>query len=239
MKTVAADIVNVCCECSKANGIDNVVKLRALDVLSVVAERRSKSLRRANLVEPLLRAILPLLGESSPLQDENEDDQDKDHDKSDSDDDDEDDNQSMRLAAARVVDMLALALPAKFVLHVVLEFALNNIKSPDERLRRASVGAVGVVCEGCAEALSNDPVMCENLLDQLGASLEDASFGVRRAAAFALGQFAEFCRSSVPKMHAIALPRLFHAVKRKRSWKKKTRLRDKTRFLPSRRGRPN
>ena len=211
VKTVAADIVNVCCECSKANGIDNVVKLRALDVLSVVAERRSKSLRRANLVEPLLRAILPLLGEP----DENEDDQDKDHDKSDSDDDDEDDNQSMRLAAARVVDMLALALPAKFVLHVVLEFASNNIKSPDERLRRASVGAVGVVCEGCAEALSNDPVMCENLLDQLGASLEDASFGVRRAAAFALGQFAEFCRSSVPKMHAIALPRLFQAVKKK------------------------
>ena len=211
VKTVAADIVNVCCECSKANGIDNVVKLRALDVLSVVAERRSKSLRRANLVEPLLRAILPLLGEP----DENEDDQDKDHDKSDSDDDDDDDNQSMRLAAARVVDMLALALPAKFVLHVVLEFASNNIKSPDERLRRASVGAVGVVCEGCAEALSNDPVMCENLLDQLGASLEDASFGVRRAAAFALGQFAEFCRSSVPKMHAIALPRLFRAVKKK------------------------
>ena len=211
VKTVAADIVNVCCECSKANGIDNVVKLRALDVLSVVAERRSKSLRRANLVEPLLRAILPLLGEP----DENEDDQDKDHDKSDSDDDDEDDNQSMRLAAARVVDMLALALPAKFVLHVVLEFASINIKSPDERLRRASVGAVGVVCEGCAEALSNDPVMCENLLDQLGASLEDASFGVRRAAAFALGQFAEFCRSSVPKMHAIALPRLFQAVKKK------------------------
>ena len=211
VKTVAADIVNVCCECSKANGIDNVVKLRALDVLSVVAERRSKSLRRANLVEPLLRAILPLLGEP----DENEDDQDKDHDKSDSDDDDDDDHQSMRLAAARVVDMLALALPAKFVLHVVLEFASNNIKSPDERLRRASVGAVGVVCEGCAEALSNDPVMCENLLDQLGASLEDASFGVRRAAAFALGQFAEFCRSSVPKMHAIALPRLFQAVKKK------------------------
>ena len=211
VKTVAADIVNVCCECAKADGVDNVVKLRALDVLSVVAERRPKSLRRANLVEPMLRSILPLLGEP----DENEDDQDKDHDKSDSDDDDDDDNQSMRLAAARVVDMLALALPAKFVLHVVLEFASNNIKSPDERLRRASVGAVGVVCEGCAEALSNDPVICENLLEQLGASLEDVSFGVRRASAFALGQFAEFCRSSVPKMHAIALPRLFQAVKKK------------------------
>lgn len=209
VKAVAADIVNVCCECAKADGVDNVVKLRALDVLSVVAERRPKSLRRANLVEPMLRAILPLLGEP----DEDEDDQDKDLDKSDS--EDEDDNQSMRLAAARVVDTLALALPAKFVLHVVLDFASNNIKSPDERLRRASVGAVGVVCEGCAEALSNDPVICENLLDQLGVSLEDVSFGVRRAAAFALGQFAEFCRSSVPKMHAIALPRLFQAVKKK------------------------
>jgi len=209
VKAVAADIVNVCCECAKANGVDNVVKLRALDVLSVVAERRPKSLRRANLVEPMLRAILPLLGEP----DEDEDDQDKDLDKSDS--EDEDDNQSMRLAAARVVDTLALALPAKFVLHVVLDFASNNIKSQDERLRRASVGAVGVVCEGCAEALSNDPVICENLLDQLGVSLEDVSFGVRRAAAFALGQFAEFCRSSVPKMHAIALPRLFQAVKKK------------------------
>ena len=38
------------------------------------------------------------------------------------------------------------------------------------------------------ERYPNDPVMCENLLDQLGASLEDASFGVpRRAAAFAFG----------------------------------------------------
>ena len=79
-----------------------------------------------------------------------------------------------------MVDTLALALPAKFVLHVVLDFASNNIKSPDERMRRASVGAVGVVCEGCAEALSNDPVICENLLDQLGVSLEDVSSNFRR-----------------------------------------------------------
>ena len=55
--------------------------------------------------------------------------------------------------------------------------------------------------------------MCENLLDQLGASLEDASFGVRRAAAFALGQFAEFCRSSVPKMP----PSLYAIVSSKES----------------------
>jgi importin-4 len=211
VKTVAADIVSVCCECAKAQTVDNVVKLRALDILAVVSERRSKSLRKANLVEPMLRAILPLLGEP----DEDEDDEDKDHDKSDSDDDDEEENQSCRLAAARVIDTLALALPAKFVLHVVLEFASNNIKSEDERLRRASIGAVGVICEGCAEALSNDPVNCENILEQLSISLEDKSFGVRRAAAFALGQFAEYCRSSVPKMHSICLPRLFQAVKRK------------------------
>jgi hypothetical protein len=66
----------------------------------------------------------------------------------------------VQTVAARLVDLLALKVPARHVLPEVLTFAAAALNSEnsgdaqsDAKRRHAAVAVLGIVCEGCAEGL--------------------------------------------------------------------------------------
>jgi hypothetical protein len=165
------------------------------------ARHKPKALLRAKLVQPLLRALLPLCGE--PRDDDlgGEDD--------DECDPNNEDEAQVQTVAAQLVDLLALNVPAKHVLPEALQFASDAVRSGDPKRRHAAVAALGIVAEGCADGLAR---VAPTIVPNVVAALSDpSSREVRGAAAFALGQFAEHLRD-VEAHHATVLPALLRAL---------------------------
>ena len=83
---------------------------------------------------------------------------------------------------------------------------------PGRRIRRrhAATACLGIVAEGCAEGLSK---VAPDVTPLVVRALRDPSPDVRGAAAFTLGQFAEFLNyPDESAAHAVALPELFAAM---------------------------
>ena len=143
-------LVSFCVECANATQLETVTRRRALDVVSFLARHKPKALLRAKLVQPLLRSLCPLVGEP------------KEEDLAGEDDIDEarEEELQVQTVAARLVDLLALKVPARHVLPEVLNFAAAALNSEnsgdaqsDAKRRHAAVAVLGIVCEGCAEGL--------------------------------------------------------------------------------------
>ena len=117
--------------------------------MSFLARHKPKALLRAKLVQPLLRSLCPLVGEP------------KEEDLAGEDDIDEarEEELQVQTVAARLVDLLALKVPARHVLPEVLQFASQALADGaangegDAKRRHAAVAVLGIVCEGCAEGL--------------------------------------------------------------------------------------
>ena len=195
------DVVRFCAETASAPDLDAVTRRRALDVLAFLARHKPKALLRAKLVGPLLRALCPLCGEPR--------DEDLAGDALDDVGEAREREMHVQTVAARLVDLLALNVPAKHVLPEVFAFASGAIRDADPRRRHAAVACLGIVAEGCAEGAGERagevvPLLVDALRDGQAAE-------VRGAAAFALGQFAEHVYGVEP-FHALVLPTLFAAL---------------------------
>ena len=118
----------------------------------------------------------------------------------------------VQTVAARLVDLLALKVPARHVLPEVLQFASQALAegaaNGDAKRRHAAVAVLGIVCEGCAEGLQR---RAPEILPKVVESLRDSSPDVRGGAAFTLGQMAEYLQLGYdfPHMHRDVLPALF------------------------------
>ena len=175
---------------------------RALDVLSFMARHKPKALIKSKLIEPMLQVLCPLCGEPKEAELAGEDDF------------EEEEEQEMQIQtyASQLVDVLALKVPAKYVLPTVLAFAAGHINdTANERQRHAAVAVLGVVTEGCSEGVRQH---ANTIVPSVVARLSDPSANVRGAAAFTLGQFAEHLALSIddPDMHKQVLPSLFNAL---------------------------
>lgn len=153
-----------------------------------MAKYKYNSLRKHQLVIPILKVMCALLAESSDQED--------------------DDDLAPDRAAAEVIDTLAMTIP-KHVFHPVFEFASMHSQSPNLKYREASVTALGVISEGCFDLMKNklDPV----LTMVLGA-LRDPEQMVRGAASFALGQFAEHLQPEILSHYQSVLPCVLNAI---------------------------
>lgn len=197
-------IVAFCVECANATQLETTTRRRALDVVSFLARHKPRALLRAKLVQPLLRSLCPLVGEP------------KEEDLAGEDDIDEarEEELQVQTVAARLVDLLALKVPARHVLPEVLQFASQALADGaangegDAKRRHAAVAVLGIVCEGCAEGLQR---RAPEILPRVVQSLRDPSPDVRGGAAFTLGQMAEYLQLQYdfPHMHQDVLPALF------------------------------
>ena len=172
------DVVAFCVECANATQLETVTRRRALDVVSFLARHKPKALLRAKLVQPLLRSLCPLVGEP------------KEEDLAGEDDIDEarEEELQVQTVAARLVDLLALKVPARHVLPEVLQFASQALADGaangegDAKRRHAAVAVLGIVCEGCAEGLQR---RAPEILPRVVQSLRDPSPDVRRGGVYA------------------------------------------------------
>ena len=109
--------------------------------------------------------------------------------------------------------MLSLNAPSKHVLPEVLAFASSATgDASDQKKRHAAVAVLGIVAEGCAEGLADSLAAITPAIIN---ALTDTSSDVRSAAAFTLGQLAEWVDGATA-FHATALPAVFAALKMER-----------------------
>lgn len=194
------DVVGFCVEVASAPGLESVTRRRALDVIAFLARYKPKALLRAKLVAPLLRVLCPLCGEPKEEQLAGEDDAGE----------AAEEEMHVQTVAAQLVDLLAIKVPAKHVLPEVLSFASPAIADADPKRRHAATACLGIVAEGCAEGLSK---VAPEVTPLVVRALRDPSPDVRGAAAFTLGQFAEFLNyPEEAAAHAGVLPELFAAM---------------------------
>lgn len=175
---------------------------QALDVVNTLARHKPKALVKGNLVGPTITALCPMCCEPDSSADE-------------------EDRQAAAAEgmaervpqahayACQVIDMLAQCLPAKHVLPPVMAFVGSAFGSADPNQRRAAASVIGVVVEGCAEALR--PRTAELLTPLVGA-LGDQSEEVRGSAAFSLGQVAQHLQPDAARHHGTVLHPLLAAL---------------------------
>lgn len=121
---------------------------------------------------------------------------------------DEDDDLAPDRAAAEVIDTMALNLP-RHVFPPVFEFSSVSSQNTNPKFREASVTALGVVSEGCAEWMKDK---LEPVLHIVLGALRDPEQMVRGAASFALGQFAEHLQPEIISHYEIVLPCILNAI---------------------------
>ncbi|KAK2966659.1 hypothetical protein RJ640_002357 [Escallonia rubra] len=174
--------------CSSTN-LEPNTRHQAIQIISWLAKYKSNSLRKHKLIIPILQVMCPLLAEST--------------------DRDEDDDLAPDRAAAEVIDTMALSL-SKYVFPPALEFASLSSQSVNPKFREASVTVLGVISEGCLDLMKDK---LEPILHIVLGGLRDQEQMVRGAAAFALGQFAEYLQPEIVAHYNIVLPCILNALK--------------------------
>jgi hypothetical protein len=169
------------------------VRSSGLAVLQIVIQRMPQALLPH--VEGLLKLTFSLLVEDADSQDPNEEE-----------DDDEDDDESIFRVGLRFLDQICLDLPTNVVAPICLGHVEQLLSSPSPGSRRAGLGALAVMSEGCYDHLtaalgSIVPVMVQAL---------DPSqpVRVRNMACIAFGHFAQHLQPVIAEFHSTILPAL-------------------------------
>ncbi|PPS15544.1 hypothetical protein GOBAR_AA05030 [Gossypium barbadense] len=181
-------IVQFSLEVSSNQNLESNTRHQAIQIISWLAKYKANSLKKQKLVTSILQVMCPLLAESS--------------------NEDEDDDLAPDRAAAEVIDTMAMNLP-KHVFPLVFEFASVSSQNGNPKFREASVTALGIVSEGCAELMKDK---LEPVLQIVLGALRDPEQMVRGAASFALGQFAEHLQPEIISHYASVLPCILAAL---------------------------
>jgi hypothetical protein len=108
--------------------------------------------------------------------------------------------------AQGTLDMLAEEIPKKYIFQPVMEMCFSRFQSANEHHRKAGIGCLGVVAEGCSEQFR------DHLADIMPIVLQastDTSAAVRECACFTLGQMSEHCQPEILSYSSQVLPVAF------------------------------
>ncbi|KAF0972696.1 hypothetical protein FDP41_008945 [Naegleria fowleri] len=119
---------------------------------------------------------------------------------------DEDEHTPYDLGSA-LLDNAAVELPSKYVFKDIIERALPLCQSANEFDRRAGITALGIISEGCQEAVKAN---LEQVVSLIAAGFTDESKLVRACAILAISSLAEFCQPEILKYHEKVLPFIIH-----------------------------
>jgi hypothetical protein len=191
--------------------LDDGIRQSAGQTLICFFQSRPKLLAKKNLVEPVLTALMMILAKddssaagslfSFAYEDKHVDDED--------DEDYNPDKVDIQRLVQSCIDQMAISLPSKYFVQPALNLCSQGISSSDFRMRKAGCAVIGVIAEGCCDAIKE---RLSEILPPLLQSVTDAEFSVRECACFALGQFSEYCQPDILHFHAHVLPVIFAAL---------------------------
>lgn len=161
---------------------------QAIQIISWLAKYKFNSLKKHNLIIPILQIMCSLLTEAT--------------------NNEEDDDLSPDRAAAEVLDTMSVNMSKHLFPHV-FEFASENSRNVDPKLREASVTVLGLISEGCSELMKEK---LEPILHIVLEALRDPEQVVRGASSFALGQFAEYLQPEIISHYESVLPCILNAI---------------------------
>eukprot|EP00602_Paraphysomonas_sp_CaronLab_P003188 CAMPEP_0185039098 /NCGR_PEP_ID=MMETSP1103-20130426/35595_1 /TAXON_ID=36769 /ORGANISM="Paraphysomonas bandaiensis, Strain Caron Lab Isolate" /LENGTH=964 /DNA_ID=CAMNT_0027577857 /DNA_START=417 /DNA_END=3311 /DNA_ORIENTATION=- len=179
-------------------------------IMSII-ELRPKLLSKLNMVEPILQVFVEAIAKSDcsgagtlfttrnrPLEEED-------------DDDDEDYTLAMESQeiAQMCLDRMALSISSKAFVGPALNICSQCMESADKNMRKAGCAVLGIISEGCCDAIKE---MLPAILPRLLHAVQDAEYFVRESACFALGQFSEHCQPEILYHHQAILPVVFAAL---------------------------
>lgn len=191
-------LIKLCLEIAGDTRKGEVLRVRAMSVLSWMINVKKKAIVKHKLIPELLDVLFPIMEEVSP----------GDLDQAEEKEEDERSCQSPSACAAQLIDTMALHLPPEKLLPPLLQHVDKLVKSDKPSQRRAAYLAIAVIAEGCSEAIrqkhlpTSVQAICEGILDK------DAQ--VRNAALFALGQFADFLQPDMGKYANQVMPILLN-----------------------------
>ncbi|XP_037526923.1 importin-4 [Rhipicephalus sanguineus] len=191
-------LIKLCLEIAGDVRKGDVLRVRAMSVLSWMINVKKKAIVKHKLIPELLDVLFPIMEEVSP----------GDLDRIEDEEEDEHSCQSPSSCAAQLIDTMALHLPPEKLLPPLFQHVDKLVKSDNASQRRAAYLAIAVIAEGCSEAIRQKHLptfvqaICEGILDR--------DVQVRNAALFALGQFADFLQPDMGKYANQVMPILLN-----------------------------
>lgn len=191
-------LIKLCLEVAGDSRKGDVLRVRAMSVLSWMINVKKKAIVKHKLIPELLDVLFPIMEEVSA----------GDLDRVEDEEEDEQSCQSPSACAAQLIDTMALHLPPEKLLPPLFQHVDKYVKSDKASQRRAAYLAIAVIAEGCSEAIRQKHLpafvqaICEGVLDN--------DVHVRNAALFALGQFADFLQPDMGKYANQVMPILLN-----------------------------
>jgi hypothetical protein len=209
-----ADIVKLVMQILSTDDLDMSIKQSAGQTLIGIVENRPKAVAKLQLVTPVLTVLAGMIAKSEAksagaLFSFSE--QNGRLDQQDDDDDDASFEEEMDLQqlAQACVDCMAINIPSKHFVQPALELCAQGMQSPEPQMRKAGCALLGIIAEGCSDAIRASLQM---IVPPLLTSMQDNEYYVREVATFAVGQFAEHCQPEILHFHQTVLPVVFRAL---------------------------
>ncbi|KAF8578209.1 ARM repeat-containing protein [Ramaria rubella] len=161
---------------------DSDIRNMTLNALNWTVKYKRSKIQSNNLAASILEGLLPVAAEPIP--------------------EDPDDDSPSR-CALRVIDVLALSLPASQVFPPVRMLLEQYMVSGDPSHRRAALMMLGTCVEGITEFLIQHMQDVWQIIDR---GLSDADAEVRKAACTALGCLCEHCEEECAARHEQLMP---------------------------------
>ncbi|XP_017080814.2 importin-4-like isoform X2 [Drosophila eugracilis] len=186
-------LLEFCLLTARNKKLDDSIRVQVISYVGSLMRLKKKVIMKQKLLEPTLAVIFEVMCEDT-------NDEDDDYYSSES-------SNTPAKTATQTMDLMALHMsPEKFI-PPLLQLLEPALQSPDPMCRRSSFICMGVIAEGCSDAIVHKYL--EIMLNIIKAGIADSAMMVRVAAFFALGQFAEYLQPAVSKFASQILPVLF------------------------------
>jgi importin-4 len=191
----------------RSDTIDYALKQSANATFSTVVANRPKLVGKKQLVAPCLEAFVDIIAKSrgsaagsifSFIDDEKR--------IKDGEDDDDEDEEDMSKLAQSSINTMALNLPAKYFVQTALSICSQCISSPDPHVRKAGCAVLGIIIEGCYDAIR--PLLSD-IVPRLATLYSDPDVSVRECTSFAIGQLAEHTKPDILHYYPQLMPVIF------------------------------
>ncbi|KIJ55832.1 hypothetical protein M422DRAFT_63753 [Sphaerobolus stellatus SS14] len=177
-----AELVPILLQVAANNAIDDEIRNMTLNALNWTVKYKRTKIQAKNLAATILEGLLPIAAEPVP------------------EDIDED---SPSRCALRVIDEVALNLPASHVFPAMRALMEKYILSSEAGHRRAALSMLATSVEGIAEYLSQNIDDVWIIIDR---GLNDPDASVRGAACTAIGCLCQHCEDEVTARHNVLMP---------------------------------